>query len=257
MADIYKVSGLLQYEVTVKPYDTETVEFIDVRPNYFRVQNFGDTRILCGTSKVPTENNFDFACKADGMFMYSEPTNRGFLYIYNPSGNPARVKIVAFAHEFDPLTLAFSGIELDFSGTKLETSTAITGFNSPLPAGGNKIGSVDVVNQKDYTETIADVKTLLENLAFSTGYIDNVNAWESVNQYETHTINDDVDGKCYIHLLSNDGETPITVAFTNKSNGASSSFQLKAGESIQDLKFTGKLALSGSNYSYRVIVSYG
>jgi len=159
MADIYKVSGLLQYEVTVKPYATETVEFIDVRPNYFRVQNFGDTRILCGTSKVPTENNFDFACKADGMFMYSEPTSRGFLYIYNPSGNPARVKVVAFAHEFDPLTLAFSGIELDFSGTVLEANTAISSFNSSLPAGNNKIGSVSVDNQNDYTTLLNNILT--------------------------------------------------------------------------------------------------
>lgn len=280
-------SDFVQKTVICKPYETTTVDFIDIRPNYYRVQNMGASRIYMGVSKMPTDHDYEFACKPESFAMYTEPHQRGYMYIYNPSGSEVMVRILAFAAEFDPLALAFSQIEIDFAGMQLQTLGAITEFQAPLPAGTNKIGSVEVsklpalpagsnvvgkfnvnnwptdyakaANQKDYTESILALKTLMENVNFSTGFIDNVCCWDGETITETVEINADINGKCYLHLLSNDGNTDFELEFTNKNNNQASIFTLKAGETIQDLKFTGKLYLKpvdGAAFAYRIMVSY-
>lgn len=263
MPEKYKSSGLMLHELTVKPYSMATVEFLEVKPNYFRVQNFGDSRIYCGTSRTPTENNYDFACKPDGMFMYAEPNTRSFLYIYNPSGNEARVKVVAFAHEFDPLALVFSGIELDFSGTKLEADTAISSFNAPLPSGENNIGYVGVSSLPASAASVAKQNEIISKLSAlvdamgdidgnTNAFVDDVQVFEYQNQDGTQNICDG--GSLIIHLLTNDGDTDFKVNFVGIS--ATQSMTLKPGETIQDFKWYGGLNLSGTDYSFRAVVSY-
>lgn len=232
MPEKYKSSGLMLHELTVKPYAMATVEFLEVKPNYFRVQNFGDSRIYCGTSRTPTENNYDFACKPDGMFMYAEPNTRSFLYIYNPSGNEARVKVVAFAHEFDPLALVFSGIELDFSGTKLEADTAISSFNASLPSGANKIGSVDVANLKDYSSVLGNLLSAVKAPAKSTAvYV------ESANLTSDGINSEPGEGKTFtnINFLSNDGDANIWLS-VDQTGYPCYSIMVKPGEVLQNVK---------------------
>lgn len=263
MPEKYKSSGLMLHELTVKPYSMATVEFLEVKPNYFRVQNFGDTRIYCGTSRTPTENNYDFACKPDGMFMYAEPNTRSFLYIYNPSGNETRVKVVAFAHDFDPLALVFSGIELDFSGTKLEADTAISSFNASLPSGTNNIGSVSVsslpaaaASVAKQNEMITALNSLLSNLkeVYRQEYNDHVSCFHIGPVSEETIINGGAG--CVVHFLTNDGETDLYLNFTDHEGGNVNYLALKPGESISDFKFWGRITVSGSNFVCRAMVSY-
>ena len=166
MSETYTKSGLMQKEAICEPYSVTEVEFFDVRPNYFRVQNFGAGKIYCGTTKIPTDHQYDFAVKADGVKMFAEPHRRSYVHIYNPTGTAIRVRVVAFYAEFDPLALAFSEMEFDFAGTTLETSTEISAFKSPLPSGTNKIGVVDVGRQDEVISlltTIANKLTAAES----------------------------------------------------------------------------------------------
>ena len=138
------VSNLMQTDVVIEAFDTVTLDFIHVQPNYYRVQNMGDGRVYCGVTRMPTDIEYDFSCKAQSFKMHAEPYKRGYLYIYNPTGSPVHVRVLAFAADFDPLALAFSEFEIDFSSMRLDTSTSIDSFKAALPAGDNKIGRVEI-----------------------------------------------------------------------------------------------------------------
>lgn len=261
-------SDFVQKTIVCKPYETTTVDFIDIRPNYYRVQNMGAARIYMGVSKMPTDHDYEFSCKPESFAMYTEPHNRGFMYIYNPSGSDVVVRILAFAAEFDPLALAFSQIEIDFAGLQLQTLGAITEFQAALPAGSNKIGKVDVAslpalpagsnvigkfnvnnwptdyakaaNQKDYTEAIAGIH--------KQNYVDHVSAFNLVDNQGEQVISNG--GHTLIHMLTNDGETDFNLVLGDVS------MPLKPGETITDLKFNGSVKLNGETYSARMLVSY-
>lgn len=173
MSDSRKYSGLTKQVINVPPYSVATLEYSDTIPNYYRVQNSGDSKIFCGTSHIPTADRYDFAVNAGRIKLYGEPFRKTNLFIYNPAGSQATVTVVSFFAEFDPATLALSDLEIDLSDTVLETSTVISSFNSPLPQGSNKLGVVGVDNfpmdyakernQKDYTEILGDILNAVGN----------------------------------------------------------------------------------------------
>lgn len=292
MASESKFSGLTRTAVTVLPYSVANIEFNTPFPNYYRVQNMGAVKLYCGTSSTPTTSRYDFAVNAEKIKLYAEPKNKANLYIFNPSGSPVDVVVTSFAADFDPSTMALTDLEVDLASATIETSTVISGFGSALPTGGNvigkvgidgaipagsnkignvgisgalpagsnKIGSVDVVNfPTDYATSAnqKDYNTILNSILSAIGAImnspDNVHSWSATGASEESVIN--ASGDCLLHLLSNDGDTPITVTFTNSDN-TTSDFILKAGETVQDLRFNCGMKISGSNFSYRVIVSY-
>lgn len=181
MADRKTYSALTKTPVTIPPYSVTTLDFIDSKPNYFRVQNSGDSAIYCGTSNYPTAKDYDFMVRAAGLMSYAEPFKQTKLYLYNPSGSAVNAVVVSFYAEFDPLVLALGQIEVEIPETIIST-TSISSFNAPLPAGSNNIGKVQVsnfptdyakaANQKDYTTVLNDILTALNSLtnAESTGY---------------------------------------------------------------------------------------
>lgn len=133
--------------VTIPAYGLLTMDYTAKRPNYYRVQNLGDTSIYGGTMNIPSQENHDFAVGAGKVKMHAEPFARDSLYLANPGGSPVEVVVLSFAAAFDPVTLAMSEMELDLSGTMIEANTVINGFSTPLPAGGNKIGGVEIVGE--------------------------------------------------------------------------------------------------------------
>ena len=157
-------SGLNRQRVEIPAYSVATVEFFDVKPNYFRVTNQGEGKIFCSTTRTPTESIYDFACEKRAIIMHTDPHPRNKLMIYNPNGSPVGVDVVSFYAPFDPLALAFSSIRLDFSASSLETSTSIDSFKTALPAGNNKIGRVEVTNSQDYTSLLNQILTALNTL---------------------------------------------------------------------------------------------
>ena len=158
MADKKTYTGLSKNYATVPAFSITTIDYLDTKPNYFRVQNRGTTEIYCSTNNMPTTKHYDFAVAGKKMKMFAEPYNRTRLYIFNPSGSDVEVAVLSFQAEFEPLTLALSEIEVEMP-KEFETSMAITSFNAPLPTGNNKIGKVEVTNGPSG----ADVTVLKEN----------------------------------------------------------------------------------------------
>lgn len=158
MADKKTYTGLSKNYATVPAFSITTIDYLDTKPNYFRVQNRGTTELYCSTNNMPTTKHYDFAVAGKKMKMFAEPYNRTRLYIFNPSGSDVEVAVLSFQAEFEPLTLALSEIEVEMP-KEFETSMAITSFNAPLPTGNNKIGKVEVTNGV----AAADVTVLKEN----------------------------------------------------------------------------------------------
>ena len=154
MADKKTYTGLSKNYATVPAFSITTIDYLDTKPNYFRVQNRGTTELYCSTNNMPTTKHYDFAVPGKKMKMFAEPYNRTRLYIFNPSGTDVEVAVLSFQAEFEPLTLALSEIEVEVP-SNFETSTAITSFNASLPTGNNKIGKVEVTNGPNQVDVTA------------------------------------------------------------------------------------------------------
>ena len=197
MADKKTYTGLSKNYATVPAFSITTIDYLDTKPNYFRVQNRGTTEIYCSTNNMPTTKHYDFAVAGKKMKMFAEPYNRTRLYIFNPSGSDVEVAVLSFQAEFEPLTLALSEIEVEMP-KDFESSMAITSFNAPLPTGNNKIGKVEVTNGV----TAADLTVLKENTQVTA---ENTESGNALSQTIVNLLNEllsptNVDGKT--NLLS-------------------------------------------------------
>ena len=228
MADKKTYTGLSKNYATVPAFSITTIDYLDTKPNYFRVQNRGTTEIYCSTNNMPTTKHYDFSVAGKKMKMFAEPYNRTRLYIFNPSGSDVEVAVLSFQAEFEPLTLALSEIEVEMP-KEFETSMAITSFNAPLPTGNNKIGKVEVTNGV----SAADVTVLKENTQVTA---ENTESAKTLSQTIVNLLGEllspiNVDGKTNLesimygleHLIAllSDGFSPIyyqthTISFDNK-----------------------------------------
>lgn len=145
MADKKSYSGYTTLHVTVPAFSVMSIDYKDTKPNYFRVSNNGAGMLYASTTKNPTATQYDFAIRPAAMQMFAEPFFRDRLYLYNPTGSDINAVVLTFAAEFEPLTLALSGIEI-LMPDEITSTSAISSFSCSLPAGVNKIGKVDVEN---------------------------------------------------------------------------------------------------------------
>lgn len=267
MAIDKKYNNLTRKSVVIPAYSVATVEYNDSMPNYYRVMNMGEGKLYCGTSAIPTANRFEFSVGPHKIKLYTEPSRRNNLYIYNPSGVEVGAVIVSFEAEFDPATLALADLEFDMTTQIVQSESVITGFNQPLPAGSNKIGNVgisgalpagsnnigkvQVSNQKDYTEALAGLLSALNSTYYQdfTDYIQNLEAVD--DEGETAICNA---GNCHIHFISNDGNTEILLML------GAQSFTMKPGEKLENIKFNGTIKVKGkgdgAKCSFRALCAY-
>ena len=73
MADKKTYTGLSKNYATVPAFSITTIDYLDTKPNYFRVQNRGTTEIYCSTNNMPTTKHDDFAVAGKKMKMFAEP----------------------------------------------------------------------------------------------------------------------------------------------------------------------------------------
>lgn len=281
MADKKTYTGLSKNYATVPAFSITTIDYLDTKPNYFRVQNRGTTEIYCSTNNMPTTKHYDFAVAGKKMKMFAEPYNRTRLYIFNPSGSDVEVAVLSFQAEFEPLTLALSEIEVEMPSS-FESSMVINSFNASLPAGNNKIGKVEITNApaaadvtsiKTNTNNILsklaylmstpsspegiklyDIMSALGDLAAANTFFDNVSTFEE-NEKSTDTVLC-TNKACVIHMLTNDGAGNLVIKIKGKQDTQVSSLTLKTGESIADLKIdAASITVSGTNYSFRAMIS--
>ncbi len=283
MADKKTYTGLSKNYATVPAFSITTIEYLDTKPNYFRVQNRGTTEIYCSTNNMPTTKHYDFAVPGKKMKMFAEPYNRTRLYIFNPSGADVEVAVLSFQAEFDPLTLALSEIEVEMPSS-FESSMVINSFNASLPVGNNKIGKVEVTNgpaaaditsiKNDVGENLLKFDTLmgparvagktnlydimlaLQALAAS-NYVQSVLTFdEKEKSTDTYLYQGSPSKYCDVHLLTNDGAGDLTIKIQGEYDLSVKTLTLKPGESITDLKFKSSLlAVSGTNYSFRAMIT--
>lgn len=241
MASNLKYSGLEKKSITIPAYSMATIEYNETLPNYYRVQNRGKTRLFCGTSHIPTANNYDFSVGGEKVKMYGEPFRKNNLYIFNPSAENIGVTVVSFAAEFDPSTLALCDLELDFSNTALETSAVISGFSSPLPTGSNKIGMVSVENFADILDSLKkdrEVTTVFASAGFT-----------ELTTNEDNRI-------CELIFFSNDDTEDITFTVTN-ADGLNIPFVIKAGEVLNNVKmWATKITFENDGKAFRCCANY-
>lgn len=282
MAIDRKYNNLTRKSVVIPAYSVATVEYNDSMPNYYRVMNMGEGKLYCGTSAIPTTHRFEFSVGPQKIKLYTEPSRRNNLYIYNPSGVDVGCQIVSFEAEFDPATLALSDLEMDVSGQTVQSESVITGFNQPLPQGNNKIGNVGisgalpagtnnigkvdiasalpagannigkvtVANQVDYAEDIVyirDAVKMLENVSRKYCHFKSGTATSAGITYNTSaTI-------CHIAFLSNDGEDDLTLTAI-ESDGTTNSIVIKAGEVLNHIECTlTSIKVSGADVPFRLI----
>ena len=282
MSDKKTYTGLSKNYATVPAFSITTIDYLDTKPNYFRVQNRGTTEIYCSTNNMPTTKHYDFAVAGKKMKMFAEPYNRTRLYIFNPSGSDVEVAVLSFQAEFEPLTLALSEIEVEMP-KEFETSMAITSFNAPLPTGNNKIGKVEVSNAPA-AEDVTNIKTNTSDILSMLGYLMSktpsshegiklydimsiLGALAAVNTFfskvstfeENEKSTDTVlctNKACVIHMLTNDGAGNLVLKIKGKEDTQVSSITLKKGESIANLKIDAEsITVTGTNYSFRAMIS--
>lgn len=249
MADRKTFSALTKTPVTIPPYSVSTLDFIDSKPNYFRVQNSGASIIYCGTSGYPTPNDYDFLVRPSGLMSYAEPFKQTKLYLFNPSGEAVNCMVVSFYAEFDPLLLALGQIEVQIPET-IAAASVISGFEASLPSGNNKIGKVDVANQKDYTTALSEIKasiSKIENQGVKFAVCKSGTATSSGTLYAaTAKI-------CEIGFFSNDGSGDITLTFT-ETDGTENSIVIKSGEVLNNIPCTlASIKVAGDNVAYRLL----
>lgn len=282
MADKKTYTGLSKNYATVPAFSITTIDYLDTKPNYFRVQNRGTTELYCSTNNMPTTKHYDFAVPGKKMKMFAEPYNRTRLYIFNPSGTDVEVAVLSFQAEFEPLTLALSEIEVEMPSS-FESSMVINSFNAPLPTGNNKIGKVEVINApaaadvsniKTNTNNILSklaylmsntpssqeglnlyaIMTALEPLAAANTFFSKVSTFEE-NEKSTDTVLC-TNKICVIHMLTNDGAGNLVLKIKGIGDAQVSSLTLKTGESIADLKIDAEsITVAGTNYSFRAMIS--
>lgn len=164
MIDFKNIDGYKREVLNVGGKSTLTVNYLSRHPNYFKVQNRGISTLYCSTTNYPSRRNYEFAVGAGKSKLWANPYEKDRLYIYNPGLEDCDVTVISFSADFEPVTLALSDLEIDLSGQTLETTTTISSFESPLPAGSNTIGAVELAgNTAKNLDSLPYIKTATEN----------------------------------------------------------------------------------------------
>lgn len=272
--------GMTKKTVTVPAYSVLTVDYLDTKPNYFRVQNQGSGKLYCSGDHIPTITNYDFVVSGGGLKMFTEPTNRNALYIYNPSGTPAVAVVVSFQADFDPVALVLSEIEIEVPST-IEAAQAINSINCSLPSGSNKIGSVGIDGTVSLANA-ADITTIKTNTTNTNTKLDTLNAHQTTIESKLDAIAagsgekkpithfgsgsenktlTPADGYMISEMafFSNDGDADITVTVIDMSSN-SSSVVVKAGEVLNNIQMWAKsfsVVSAGVPYRYGWVIKEG
>lgn len=296
MASNLKYSGLRKMSLEIPAYSMGTFDYFDTPPNYFRLQNRGASTVFCSTGNIPTQKVYDFSVAGTKTKMYAQPNKSNKLFVFNPSGSPVEVVCLSFSAEFDPLTLAFSEIEISMPESVVQ-SFAIDGFNvslpngsnnigkvgfsESLPAGNKTIGGVEVVGipasltslltgirdgQVDKSSLMTKIEQVISALesGSSSGGVGEVDmkvgfANQSASSETVTGFSYDGETLCEINFITNDGDKDVAMVVT--ANEGTNRIIIKTGETINDFRCFAKAvsfgpATSGESVSFRSLYKY-
>jgi len=159
MSVTLKPSNTFSRQKVVVPGESlYTVDFGEMQPNFYRINNMDDVTLYCATNSLPSQKLYDFKVNPYAVANYTEPKYSNKLYIYNPVQKDVNVIINFWQDEFDPTFMAVGEISLNNEGV-VETDGIIKGFTTELPAGDNKLGSVDVILSDEFEYVIDGIRT--------------------------------------------------------------------------------------------------
>lgn len=143
-----KLSSWRSHSVTCTAQNTTTYFFMDTSPNMFYIQNTSDKSLYVGLSYMPTIERYEFEIKPHSQRAIGRPLPVKNIYFLNPSGEDIPVQLWSIEDVFDVSIfqdLSVDNITFDSDAMdKLAFDGIIRGINCALPAGNNKIGSVNV-----------------------------------------------------------------------------------------------------------------
>ena len=182
-------TGYITHRLTCAKNSTVQVEYLDAKPNYFKVSNAGSQTIYCATSGYPTTTKYDFKVEGGKSKVFNEPFERDRIYIFNASlAEDVNIVVTSFYAPFDSTVFALSELGMEITGT-VETDGVVKAFETPLPSGNNKIGSVELGDTS--LNRIEDMCTSLDNVESLLADIKSNQESEgsNINLIKTHTIN--------------------------------------------------------------------
>ena len=139
-----KLSGMNRETYIIPKNSVKTIDYKDVEPNYFHIQNLGGTPLYFSSHTIPTTRIYDVKIDGGSIATFTDPYPQYEVYIFNPSAtDDINIIMTSFKAPFDPVVLAQANKQISIGGT-VETDGVIKGFNTALPAGANKIGKVDI-----------------------------------------------------------------------------------------------------------------
>ncbi len=247
------ISNLSKDKYTIKAESTATISFMGARPNYYKITNGGATPLYLGVSMMPTEDFFDMKIPSGTTKLYVDAYGHDEVYIYNPSIKDTNIIITSFTSEFNPLVLAMSDIGQDFAEVE---------FSGQVDATGNLKNILELLKDnvsdiaKKGTTTKDYITTIMNNVINMRSDISNMNHNISLIApipctkfaIETNTDAEYLYTVSYINLLSNDGDSDMSVVL------GGNRFVLKPNEVLTDIHFNEvKTIKIPKNNSFRLI----
>ena len=149
---------------------------------------------------------------------------------------------------------------MGISGTVVPSNAAdVTNIKSNVGDIQSKLNSLLAETPISGKTTLVDIVYALLQISDVMTKIHSEEFANKVSTYEETNANGEKilceSGYTVIHLLTNDGENDFNLCLFGSSDTAYRNIKIKAGESISDFKFFGKVKLTGSGYSYRAMIS--
>lgn len=105
-----------KYDVTIKPHEMYTLDFVTSKPNVFVITNSNSEIIKVGINNIPTENSYEFKVEANSTETLGRPVGTTKLYLLNNGGTELKLIVFAIATEFDPEILKNTNVNLSMDG---------------------------------------------------------------------------------------------------------------------------------------------
>ena len=265
---ITNAASWIEERVFIKPNGVTELTFTDFNPNMFMLQNNTNIELKISMSNYPTPDNYDRLITPHTMRNFGQPKPINILYFLNESNTSGYIKLWRLYDEFD-LEINQS-TDVTLPDIYIEGQGVVKGFGTgvSLPSGNNKIGSVDVANiptdyakeanQKDYTTTIENILSTLQNIGNSETVPTTITTFELTNITNETVLSSG--GKINIEMLTNDGENPFSLIIKGAEDSTEHAITIKAGETLEDLKLNVSYAkvnaITSNSYSMRAMVSH-
>lgn len=127
--------------IELQPNGLTDHAFLTTKPNLIYVKNPNNTYLYFGLKTIPTPYKYEFEILPHSYDTFGQPNGTGHLYIYNPSNETIFIEVYS---QFDEFNIAIlKNYSLAVNEVKVNGEMQFKpGYQ--LPAGSNKIGSVDI-----------------------------------------------------------------------------------------------------------------